>query len=167
MNRTEDNSRSVSGMTLNDDRLSGERRSPSELSVTVMGKTLSAERKSPQKRLQGISESFRLVFSYSTFPHWRSVLRSCEGHISHAVPIFCIMSLFLTIVQYVLSRHPNSFAYELYSAFSQHSAWIVLWWYHHADRYGKVGFVCPAKGKFIIRIFMALFLTEQFFVLVE
>ena len=68
MNRAEDNSRSVSGTTLNDDRLSGKRKRHLEPSVAVMEK-LSAERKSPQKRLQGISESFRLVFSYSTFPH--------------------------------------------------------------------------------------------------
>lgn len=68
MSRVVISRRKESGMTLNDGRLSDEREHHSELPVAVMEK-LSAERKSPQKRLQGISESFRLVFSYSTFPH--------------------------------------------------------------------------------------------------
>lgn len=43
MSRAEDNSRSVSGMTLNDDRLFGEQKRHSEPSVAVMGKCVPIE----------------------------------------------------------------------------------------------------------------------------
>lgn len=61
MSRAEDNSRSVSGMTLNDDRLSGERKRPLEPFVSVMGKPIPRNSKT-------LSEHFRERFmTYSIF----------------------------------------------------------------------------------------------------
>ena len=54
MNRAEDNSKSVNGMTLNDDRLSGERECHSELSVAIMGKLIPRNSKTLPKRSESV-----------------------------------------------------------------------------------------------------------------
>ena len=61
MSRAEDNSRSVSGMTLNDDRLSGERKRPLEPFVSVMGKPI------PRKENRDKSQNYGLNFSDMDF----------------------------------------------------------------------------------------------------
>jgi len=54
MNRVGISRRKERKMTLNDDRLSGERKSPSELSVTVMGKLIPRNSKTLSERLESV-----------------------------------------------------------------------------------------------------------------
>lgn len=56
MSRAEDNSRKESGTTLNEDRLSGERNSPSEPSVAIMGITTLSSHEMP----------YTLIYEYTT-----------------------------------------------------------------------------------------------------
>jgi len=71
-----------SGMTLNDDRLSGERRSPSEPLVTVMGKLIPRNSKTLPERLESVlryTAYFTEDFSVIAAPCTRIITNSSQS----------------------------------------------------------------------------------------
>ena len=82
MNRAEDISKSVNGMTLNDDRLSGEREHHSELSVAIMGKLIPRNSKTLPKRSESVlryTAYFTEDFSVIAAPCTRIITNSSQS----------------------------------------------------------------------------------------
>ena len=82
MSRAEDNSRSVSGMTLNDGRLSDEREHHSELSVAIMGKLIPRNSKTLPKRSESVlryTAYFTEDFSVIAAPCTRIITNSSQS----------------------------------------------------------------------------------------